>query len=206
MDRADLLRVRADVGALCAKITGVTDDQFGYPFRDGHTRSRRWSESFLSIIDDVLADAVKFDRDRDLSRPIGEIRDLFLAHAPLLDAVAVPALVHFDLWDGNVFIREEAGRWVVEGVIDGERALWGDPLMELVNQVALVSEEEGAAVIEGFCGRGLTPDEERRLRLYRCYLWMLLVVEGATRAYPDDAERVAWAGGRLAEDLGILER
>jgi hypothetical protein len=33
----------------------VTGELFGYPRPDGHTRSRSWRESFLTIIDDILA-------------------------------------------------------------------------------------------------------------------------------------------------------
>jgi len=40
--------------------------------------------------------------------------------------VTEPRLLHWDLWDGNVLRKE--GR--VSGIVDFERAIWGDPLME----------------------------------------------------------------------------
>ena len=44
----------------------------------------------------------------------------------VLDEVSEPALVHWDLWAGNVFVKD--GK--ITGITDFERALWGDPLME----------------------------------------------------------------------------
>jgi hypothetical protein len=41
-------------------------------------------------------------------------------------------VVHFDLWDSNVFVQERDGRFGIEGVIDGECAFYGDPLAEFV--------------------------------------------------------------------------
>ena len=47
----------------------------------------------------------------------------------VLDAVRRPALVHFDLWDGNVLA--DAG--ALTGLVDGERYLYGDPLVDFVS-------------------------------------------------------------------------
>lgn len=43
------------------------------------------------------------------------------------EEVTVPCLVHWDLWEGNVFVS--GGK--ITGIIDWERALWADPLLEL---------------------------------------------------------------------------
>ena len=40
-----------------------------------------------------------------------------------------PALLHFDLWDGNVL----GGPDGLTGLVDGERWLFGDPLMDIVS-------------------------------------------------------------------------
>ena len=58
----------------------------------------------------------------------GTLRRQVEAVAPALDDVRVPQLVHWDLWDGNIFVEPKTGQ--ITGIIDFERALWGDPLME----------------------------------------------------------------------------
>ncbi|MEV0459940.1 phosphotransferase family protein [Catellatospora methionotrophica] len=200
-----LLAVRHELGRIGAAITTVTGAHFGYPRRDGRTRSVSWRASFLCFIDDILADATA--TDRPLPRPAARIRELVLRHAPLLDAVTVPALVHYDLWDGNVFVLPDGDGWRVEGIIDGERAFYGDPLAELVSLTSFAPQDQAAAVVDGFLGRALHPDEEIRLAMYRVYLWLILVAETAVRGYPEqeNAELLAWSSERLAKDLGALD-
>ncbi|GAA2397852.1 phosphotransferase [Catellatospora methionotrophica] len=199
-----VLAIRRELGRIAAHSTTVTGARFGYPRRDGRTRSASWRESFLCFIDDILADATA--TDRPLPRPAAQIRELVLRHAPLLDAVTVPALVHYDLWDGNVFVLPDGDGWRVEGIIDGERAFYGDPLAELVSLASFAPEDQAAAAVDGFLGRALHPGEEIRLAMYRAYLWLILVAETAVRGYPEkeNADLLAWSSERLANDLDAL--
>jgi aminoglycoside phosphotransferase (APT) family kinase protein len=157
------------------------------------------------MIDDVLADNADFAIE--LPRPAAEIRAAVAAHRPLLDAVTRPALVHFDLWDGNIFVHQGDSGWEVEGLIDGERAFYGDALAELVWLTGFIPPEERAAVLDGYLGRELTDDEQRRLCLYRIYVWLILTCEGTARGYPpkEIAERHAWSSEMLDKDLAVLE-
>jgi aminoglycoside phosphotransferase (APT) family kinase protein len=204
MDPAEIRAVRRRIGELSALLNRVPGEVFGYPRRDGRTRSASWRESFLAIIADILDDAEEFERD--LTRPASEVRALFERHAPRLDAVTEPVLVHFDLWDGNVFVRHGPDGWAIDGFIDGERALYADPLVELVSMTTFCAPEEGEAVMDGYLGRALTDDEQLRLRLYRIYLWLILAVEPAVRRYPPENERkvLEWVLPELAADLGRL--
>lgn len=199
-----VLAVRHELGRIAAAVTAITGERFGYPRRDGRTCSSSWRESFLHFVDDILADVTA--TDRPLARPATEIRELVVRHAPLLDAVTAPALVHFDLWDGNVFVLADGDGWQVEGIIDGERAFYGDPIAELVSLTSFVPEEQAATAVDGFLGRPLTAPEQVRLTLYRTYLWLILVAETAVRGYPEkeNGELLAWAGERLAADLDAL--
>jgi Ser/Thr protein kinase RdoA (MazF antagonist) len=143
-------RLRREIGAMCARINAVTGPAFGYPRRDGHTRSDRWRTSFLAIVDDILADAVEYRRE--LPVPADRIATLIRGHADLLDEVQTPALVHFDLWDGNIFVREDGDGYAIEGIIDGERAFYGDPIAELVSLALLGDPETVPGLLEGYFG------------------------------------------------------
>ncbi|MEV0271867.1 aminoglycoside phosphotransferase family protein [Hamadaea sp. NPDC050747] len=205
LSAAEIREVRQRIGELSARLHRVRGELFGYPRRDGRTRSASWRESFLAIIADILADAEEFGRD--LTRPVSEVRALFDRHAAALDVVTEPALVHFDLWDGNIFVRREPGGWAVEGIIDGERALYADPILELVSLITFCGPEEAAAVVDGYLGRPLTDEEQLRLCLYRVYLWLILVVELAVRLYPPEEEQrvLDWVRPNLAADLSTLD-
>jgi aminoglycoside phosphotransferase (APT) family kinase protein len=156
------------------------------------------------MIADILADAT--DLERKLPRGVSEVAVAFERHRASLDVITEPRLIHFDLWDGNVFVREDGG-WHVEGFIDGERAFYGDPIAELVSLISFIPAEEAAAVVDGFLGRALTPDEELRLAMYRSYLWLILLCEAPTRQYPPEfeAELHGWVTERLVADLALMD-
>ena len=51
---------------------------------------------------------------------------MFEAARGQLDEVTEPRYVEWDLWDSNVLVRDGA----IVGIIDHERAFYGDPLIE----------------------------------------------------------------------------
>ena len=126
--RHDHDQLRAEVGRQVAMLHTITGSGFGYP--SIAAAPEFWRVAFLEMVDAVLADAGKFAVA--LPRPAAEIRELLAARAQVLDEVRTPVLVHFDLWDGNLLVDVGQGRAPrVGGLIDAERAFWGDPLAEL---------------------------------------------------------------------------
>ena len=78
-------------------------------------------------------------------------------HAAVLADVARPALVHTDLWAGNLFVDPGTGALV--GVIDPERAFWGDPLADLVGVDPMGREPSGRPRCSRRYGPGLDVDQ-----------------------------------------------
>lgn len=199
-----IMAVRREIGVLSARFATVTGERFGYPRKSGRTVADTWSASFQAMIDDVLADIA--ENGSPLPRPAEEISAVVAAERELLDEVTRPALVHFDLWDGNVFVVRGESGWRVEAFIDGERAFYGDPIAEIVS-IAFGGKEEQDAAVEGFLGRAMTAGEERRLALYRVYLMLILIAECDVRGF--DAEQTAhqrdWSTKSLIENLALLE-
>jgi aminoglycoside phosphotransferase (APT) family kinase protein len=186
MSTVDIAVVRRDLGAAIGRLHSATGDGYGYPLRDSRTWRPTWREAFLAMVDDVLADAVRLNTE--LPAPIPTIRALVARHAPLLDAVQRPALVHFDLWDGNVFVRRTPDGWRLTGMIDGERALYGDPYAEFVAIALFRDIRQLPEVLDGYAeatGQPVVFTEEVRLRiaLYTCYLYLIMAAEGATRGF-----------------------
>lgn len=58
----------------------------------------------------------------DLKISVSHLERSLTLSKTVFDQVTVPCLVHWDLWDGNVFVKDNR----ITGVIDCERSLWGD--------------------------------------------------------------------------------
>lgn len=188
-------RLRTDLGRVVAGLHEVTGTGFGYPQLG---LARTWREGFLSMVDALLADAVRFA----VPLPVDDVAGLMRSHAALLDEVSRPVLVHFDLWDGNVMA--DAGR--VTGLIDGERAFWGDPLAEFVSLALFGDVERDPAFLSGYGAVEFTRSARLRLAMYRSYLYLIMLVEGTPRRYsgPAHQDLVELVHKHLTAELGAL--
>ena len=221
MPEAALRGVRTELGRVAARLHTVDGSPFGYPLRSSRTSRPTWRTAFGAMVDDLLADAVRLESE--LPVPPATISALVHRHDDVLDEVDRPALVHFDLWDGNVFVDDDgAGRWRVTGLIDGERAFFGDPLAELVSLALGRDVTDVPELLTGYLDGSdkparwlsvganrtiaLTTGARRRLALYSAYLHLVMCVEGATRGFDSRVHKSVRrrAGMRLELDLGRL--
>lgn len=203
---AERERLRTDLGALVARLHAVTGPGFGYPAPSAGPLSARWADAFAAMTATVLDDAERYGAWLPL--PVPQVQARLAAAADVLDGVTVPALVHFDLWPGNVLLDGPAGERTISGLIDGERMFWGDPLADFASLSLFVADAEtDAAFLAGYRAGGGTTDLDgpalRRIALYRCYLYLIMLAEVVPRGY--DAERIAWVrefvGPRLTAAL-----
>lgn len=186
--------IDAQLARHLASMNAIEGPSFGRPDRAA-PHDATWSDAFARLVDDLLADAA--DASVDLPLPLAEVAGIVADHRSHLDTVVRPRLVHWDLWDPNVFVDPETLQ--VVGLIDFERVLWADPLME-----AQFVGKRGPHPIFDAYGDALLdqPHALERRRLYDLYLYLVMTVECAYRNYPtDDIENL----GRAMLDVVIAE-
>jgi aminoglycoside phosphotransferase (APT) family kinase protein len=191
-------RLRTELGAMVAALHRITGTKFGYP--QGKTNTS-WRAAFLDMLDALLADATHWATP--LPQPVTRIRELANANAHALDEVTTPVLVHFDLWPGNILL--DHGK--ITGLVDGERAFWGDPLAEMVSLALFDNIENDNAFRNGYGDITFDAAARRRLALYRAYLYLMVLIEGAPRGYsgPDRDAVVTLTTRHLRTALTELE-
>jgi aminoglycoside phosphotransferase (APT) family kinase protein len=170
---ADPLALRRDLGGLVARLHTLRGERFGYPQLGLHDT---WREAFGAMVAAAYADAHRFGVE--LPVPADAL------DGPDLDEVTEPVLVHFDLWDGNLFVDPDASR--VAGIIDAERAFWGDPLADFASLPVWGDTESDLPFLEGYGELEFTPAVRARIARYRAYLDVLMLVETVPRRLPDD--------------------
>jgi Ser/Thr protein kinase RdoA (MazF antagonist) len=157
--------LRAELGRLMASMHAVMGPAFGYPSESTGALSGRWFEAFAAMLDAVLDDADRYQAVLPVDPR--RVRRALNACVDDLDAVLVPSLVHFDLWDGNVLIDLD-GPPRISGLIDGERAMWGDPVMDFAS-AALFGEirddDVGERATGGADGRAPTGGDDGGARV-----------------------------------------
>lgn len=182
----ELRRVKVELGGIIGRLGVIRGTSFGYPQPGARSQAPSWRESFLKMVGNILDDAERFAVR--LPRGTAALRALFGAHAGVLDEVREPVLTHFDLWEGNLFVHRVDGVPRIEAIIDGERAFWGDGHAEFVSAALFKDIEEEPDILRGWAeatGKPLEFTQPMRTRqaLYRAYLYLLMVTEGAPRGY-----------------------
>lgn len=165
------------IGAIIREINTFPGTYFGY---DGNPdlRAATWKEAFITIVEAVLADAARKNVQFDFGYE--ELRAAVHKHAPALAEITAPCLVHWDAWNPNFFVKD--GR--ITGIIDFERALWAEPLME-----AQFRPLNGPGITNSMRGYGKTSftfAEEQRCHLYSLHLALVMNTECFYRNYDTD--------------------
>ncbi len=186
LSREELAHLKVELGALIGRLGVVRGRFFGYPQPGAGAQASTWREAFLLMVGNVLDDAERYAVR--LPQGTAELRALFQSHAAALEEVREPILTHFDLWEGNVFVHPLEGVPRIEAIIDGERAFWGDPHAEFTSAALFQDVEDEPELLRGYAsatGRPLEFTEalRTRLSLYRTYLYLLMLTEGAPRGY-----------------------
>jgi len=169
--------VERQIGAIIREVNSFPGAYFGY---DGNPnlRAATWKDAFVRIIESVLEDAARknvlFDCGYD------ELRAGVLKHAIALEEVTTPCLVHWDAWNPNFFVQDGQ----ITGIIDFERALWAEPLMEA--QFRQFGDGGITDAMRGYGKTAFTFAEEQRMHLYALHLGLVMHTECFYRNYDTD--------------------
>jgi aminoglycoside phosphotransferase (APT) family kinase protein len=189
-------RIEYQLGQITARINAFEHSAFGY-YAFGREFDN-WPDAFRWMCTLLFADARQYPIALQFSEQ--EFFDKFDEHQAVFAEITRPQLVHWDLWAGNVFVTFDGDTPRIEGIVDFERALWGDPLME---------SYPGRLVgipnyIAGY-GHEILATQAQRLRriFYNIYLDLIMIIEDGPRQY-DDKRSVKWAQERLQRDIKML--
>jgi len=182
-------------GYYLRQMNGIEGTVFGNYSRP-ELSSINWHEAFTLMLRSVLEDG----QSEGVILPVDykSIQSQIFEHLSCLEDVQTPRLVHWDLWDGNIFVDPVTKQ--ITGLIDFERALWADPLMEANFGAFGINP----SFLNGYGVKMLTsPKQKERRSLYNIYLYLIMIIECYFRKYETDQQE-NWAREKLITELEIL--
>jgi aminoglycoside phosphotransferase (APT) family kinase protein len=190
----EIIHVMHQVGAFQRQTAGIHGESFGL-LGDEHrfsTLHRLIRHLYANVLHDAAA------RSIDLGVDAEEVLSRLDADKAVFAEVKNPSLVHWDMWEGNIFVKDGE----LCGVIDWERAMWGEPFMD----DRFRRHNRPAAFLEGFGQTVFSPAEQRRLAWYDLFLYLTMITESYYRQYEDIAGATSWLKPLLAQVWGELYR
>ncbi|WP_099205413.1 phosphotransferase family protein [Scatolibacter rhodanostii] len=185
-----LNEIYREAGKLNKQINAITNSFFGYPSQ-AEFPGDNWHSVFTKMLKAMVHNAKKVEIK--LPIPLDELFGMLEKHKLVLEEVKTPQLVHWDIWDGNIFIKD--GK--ITGIIDWERCLWGDVLME----VGFRSYAQSADFLSGYGTHKFTLSEQKRILWYDIYLLLVAAQEHVYRGYEADN---SWAISLMKEKFSEL--
>ncbi len=178
-------RIFFDMGRYTKRLNQIPGKAFGY-YGQPEKQGMDWYAVFRNMLLDVYADGKR----KQIPLPVE--REMILTELEkdrgCFAAVVTPCFVHWDIWEGNVFIHQGE----IEGIIDFERCLWADPLME----VGFRTYRQEKAFLAGYGKGRLEKEEACRARWYDVYLFLLACQECDYRQY-ENREVYEWGSDML---------
>lgn len=180
LSESALADIHREIGLLQRRMAGIHSESFSL-LADDH-RFGTLYELLVYLFRHVLVDAAR--RNVDLGTTGEHILSLLEKDRHCFAQVETPTFVHWDMWEGNILV--DGGR--VTGVIDWERAMWADPLMD----DRFRRHTRSAAFLQGYGKETFTHEEQRRLLWYDLFLFTTMYVECFYRKYEENTGFVNW--------------
>ncbi|MBQ9119918.1 MAG: aminoglycoside phosphotransferase family protein [Lachnospiraceae bacterium] len=193
MSEEEKSEINKQIGRLVRRLATISGEYFGLLGDEEH-RFRTQYEFLRYLLSNVTMDADR--KEVEYFTTGAELLALLERDKHIFDEVTVPAFVHYDMWEGNVFIKGQK----VTGIIDWERALFGEPLME----DRFRRHTRNAAFLRGYGQESFTESEMRRIYWYDVLLYLTMMTEGKYRGYADDSQ-YQWVAPLFQASLAELQ-
>lgn len=163
-----------------AKLHNIKGEEYGYITMTQKCSGKGCLNSLLVSVESVIEDAHR----KGIKLPFKEedIYNVFKSAQKAFDEVEYPALTHYDLWDGNIFVKENNDTLEVTGVIDFERGFYACPAADFCQIMHMVDLKRDQYFLEEYnkhANKKLEYSNALMARTwaYRFYLFLIMHVE-----------------------------
>ncbi|WP_052466554.1 phosphotransferase family protein [Beduini massiliensis] len=178
LSKKELSQIRRQQASYLTQLHEIHGQYFGYFTDEDSKQYSTWRNAFLAMFQQLLQDA----HQRNIRLPYDQIAAVLEKNTDLLTQVERPSLVMFDCHDGNLLVKNNGNGYEVEGILDFERAFWGDPIADLsapfVFTDNILSKTD---FIQGYLKlhhkNSFSDDDNRKYQLYRLYLMTIMACE-----------------------------
>lgn len=190
----ELSSFREQIGQVLRKLNQEKGTMFGH-FCVESLQFPTWYEAFSFMLTGVCRDGNLAGVDYGMESL--DILEALHKYKRCFDEVTEPAFIHYDSWNGNIFVKDNH----ITGLIDWERAMWADPLME----VKFNTHELNKDFLKGYGIRSLSTSQKIRCLWYDVYLYLIMMNEVTYRQYDND-DQYHWVKNLFQQSWNNLSK
>ncbi len=188
LSEEEIAGINKEIGKISKELSNIQNPDFG--FLGDEIRFVALYDFVKYMLMNLISDAEK--KNIDLGYDKQFFQEQLESDKDFFKEVTHASLVHWDMWEGNVFVK--AGH--VSGIIDWERALWGEPFMDDRFRM----HNRGQDFLEGFGQTSFSEDELKRMRWYDVILYLTMMIEVFYREFEDKGQYL-WAKEMLEKSM-----
>ena len=198
-------RIREELAGYLYQIHGIKGKYFGYFTKDERRQYSTWKEAFFHMFRQILADG----REHRVKLPYARIMAALQRHDGSLEDVRELSLVEYDCHEGNIFVKKTGNSYTIEGILDFERAFWGDPIADFPTAFVFTDDiRKETAFLNAYLrvsGRNAyTETDAVKYQLYRMYILTIMAAETFRYGFLYGKLQGMWAKWQLRKCLRIL--
>lgn len=198
-------RIREELAGYLYQIHGVKGKYFGYFTKDERRQYSTWKAAFFHMFRQILADS----REHRVKLPYARIMAALQRYEGCLEDVTEPVLVEYDCHEGNIFVKKTGNSYTIEGILDFERAFWGDPIADFPTAFVFTDDiRKETAFLNAYLrvsGRNAyTETDAVKYQLYRMYILTIMAAETFRYGFLYGKLQGMWAKWQLRKCLRIL--
>lgn len=177
--KANKEKLKKELAGYFAQLHQIEGDYFGYFTNNAKLQFSSWKDAFSHMFEMILTDG----RNHQIKLPYERYEKVLQNNACYLERIVTPSLVDYDLWPGNIFVKKIGEEYCIEGILDFERAFWGDPIADFPSSFLMVDDiQKEKMFLDEYLRKSknkkeFTKEDNIRFLLYRLYIYTIMAVE-----------------------------
>ena len=193
LSEKEINNIEYQIGQICFNICKIKGSNFYLPSKPENRYNNNF-ESILNLFNMLLEDA-KTKNIKIGVLSYEEIIQLITKYKEVLININNLCLVHSDIWDGNIIIKD----CKISGIVDFADIYFCDELMTFYFHT--IKPETSKEFLKGFGKEELTFEEEIRISIYRLLVLLKMYIESNYKHFKNNE----WILDKMYNDISKLQ-
>lgn len=195
LSQQDVENIEKELGRICYKMSKITSNDFyipSFPNKKFNSNYEFIKFLFKTLIEDATNNNIRIKK-YDYSLFV----DLLELYKDSLNNISNLCLVHSDIWDGNIIIKDNR----LNGLVDFSDLYFCDELFTFYFHTT--KPETSRYFLEGYNQKILNQDEENRIIIYRIFILIKMAIEKEYKHF-DKNNQYNWIYEKLDNEIDKL--